>query len=54
MINNAVLRLMLEQGGKFERRLADLYFVADSENAKKLELAFNEIFTKFKNLAGEV
>lgn len=54
MISNSVLRLMLEQGGKFERRLADLYFCADSENAKKLESVFNEIFAKFKKMAGEV
>lgn len=54
MIENSVLQLMTEQGGKFERRLADLYFCADSENAKKLELAFSDIFNRFKKLAGEV
>jgi hypothetical protein len=54
MIENSVLNLMTEQGGKFERRLADLYFAADSENAKKLESAFKEIFDRYKKLAGEV
>ncbi len=53
MISNNVLNLMIEQGGKFEKRLADLYFCADSQNAKKLESAFADIFNRYKKLAGE-
>jgi hypothetical protein len=44
MIENAVLELMIEQGGSFDRKLAELYYSADSGNAKKLELAFSDIF----------
>ena len=53
MIQNAVLELMIEQGGSFNRKLAELYYSADSENAKKLELAFPEIFERFKKLSDE-
>jgi hypothetical protein len=35
---------MIEQGGSFDRKLAELYYSADSGNAKKLELAFSDIF----------
>ena len=51
MIENSVLELMIDQGGKFERRLAELYFAADAENSKKLELVFSDIFNRYKNLA---
>lgn len=53
MIQNAVLELMIEQGGSFNRKLAELYYVADSENSKKLEQAFSDIFERFKKLSDE-
>lgn len=53
MISNSVLRKMLSTGGKFERRLADLHFCADSKNAAKLEVAFSEIFAKFEKMEQE-
>ena len=48
-IEDEVLKLMIEQGGLFNRKLAELYYVADSENSKKLEDAFSDIFTNFLN-----
>jgi hypothetical protein len=51
MIENTVLELMIEQGGAFNRKLAELYYSADSENAKKLELAFSDIFGRFQKLS---
>lgn len=54
MIQNAVLELMIEQGGSFNRKLAELYRVADSENSKKLEQAFSDIFEHFQKLSVEV
>ena len=53
MIQNAVLNLMMEQGGTFNRRLVELYLVADSENSKKLEQAFIDIFGHFQKLSDE-
>jgi hypothetical protein len=52
MIRNSVLtlELMIEQGGKFERRLAELYFAADAENSAKLETAFSDIFERWEKL----
>jgi len=52
VIRNSVLtlELMIEQGGKFERRLAELYFAADAENSAKLENAFRGIFDKWEKL----
>jgi hypothetical protein len=51
MIENSVLETMIELGGKFEKRLAELYYCADSENSAKLETAFSDIFNRYKNLA---
>jgi hypothetical protein len=51
MIKNAVLELMIEQGGKFERRLAELYFCADAENSAILENVFRGIFDRWKKRA---
>jgi hypothetical protein len=51
MIENVVLNLMIEQGGSFNRKLAELYRIADSENSKKLEIAFSDIFENFKKLS---
>lgn len=51
MIKNAVLELMIEQGGKFERRLAELYFAADAENSATLETSFRGIFDRWEKLA---
>ena len=53
MIENAVLELMIEQGGAFNRKLAELYYSADSENARKLELAFSDIFGHFQKLSAK-
>lgn len=53
MIQNTVLELMIEQGGAFNRKLAELYYSADSENAQKLELAFNDIFDRFIKLSAK-
>lgn len=53
MIQNTVLELMIEQGGSFNRKLAELYRVADAENSKKLEQAFSDIFERFKKMSGE-
>jgi hypothetical protein len=50
MIKNTVLELMIEQGGAFNRKLAELYYSADSENAQCLELAFSDIFGRFQRL----
>lgn len=52
MIKNSVLtlELMIEQGGKFERRLAELYYAADAENSAILENAFRGIFDKWEKL----
>ncbi len=52
MIDKKVLELMKENGGSFNRKLADLYECADSENSKKLELAFCELFARFEMMAG--
>lgn len=54
MIKKSVLNEMIESGGKFERRLAELYFAADSENSAKLETAFSEIFYKFAVLSNRL
>jgi hypothetical protein len=51
MVENTVLNLMIEQGGAFNRKLAELYYSADSENSKKLELAFSDIFEHFQKLS---
>jgi hypothetical protein len=51
MIKNPVLELMIDQGGKFERRLAELYFAADVENSATLENAFRGIFDRWEKLA---
>jgi hypothetical protein len=51
MIKNPVLELMIDQGGKFERRLAELYFAADAENSATLENSFRGIFDRWKKLA---
>jgi hypothetical protein len=51
MIKNPALELMINQGGKFERRLAELYFAADAENSATLENAFRGIFDRWKKLA---
>lgn len=51
MIKNPVLELMIDQGGKFERRLAELYFAADAENSATLENAFRGIFNRWEKLA---
>ncbi len=51
MIKNPVLELMIDQGGKFERRLAELYFAADAENSATLENAFRGIFDRWEKLA---
>ena len=51
MIKNPVLELMIDQGGKFERRLAELYFAADAENSAILENAFRGIFDRWEKLA---
>lgn len=48
MIKNLVLELMIDQGGKFERRLAELYFCADAENSATLENAFRGIFDRWE------
>lgn len=53
MVSNAVLNLMIEQGGAFNRTLAELYYIADLENTKKLELAFSDIFEHFQKLLPE-
>lgn len=53
MVSNAVLDLMIEQGGSFNRKLAELHYVADLENTKKLELAFSNIFESFQKLLPE-
>jgi hypothetical protein len=50
MIKNTVLELMIEQGGAFNRKLAELYYSADSENAQRLELTFSDIFGRFQRL----
>jgi len=50
MIKNPVLELMIDQGGKFERRLAELYFAADAENSATLENAFRGIFDRWEKL----
>ena len=47
MINPAVLNLMVEQGGAFNRKLVELYRVADSENSQRLEQAFSDLFERF-------
>lgn len=47
MIRPEVLELMTEQGGAFNKKLVELYRVADSENSKKLEQAFSNLFEKF-------
>jgi hypothetical protein len=51
MIKNPVLELMIDHGGKFERRLAELYFAADTENSATLENAFRGIFDRWEKLA---
>jgi hypothetical protein len=51
MIKNPVLELMIDHGGKFERRLAELYFAADAENSAILENAFRGIFDRWEKLA---
>ncbi len=51
MIKNPALELMINQGGKFERRLAELYFAADAENSATLENAFRGIFDRWEKLA---
>jgi len=51
MIKNPVLELMIDQGGKFERRLAELYFAADAENSATLENSFRGIFDRWEKLA---
>lgn len=53
MVENTVLNMMIEQGGAFNRNLANLYYIADSENTKKLELAFSDIFEHFQKLSDE-
>jgi hypothetical protein len=53
MVESAVLNLMIEQGGAFNRKLAELHYVADLENTKKLELAFSDIFEHFQKLLPE-
>jgi hypothetical protein len=53
MIRPDVLDLMTEQGGAFNRKLVELYRVADSENSQRLEQAFSDIFTHFKTLANK-
>jgi hypothetical protein len=50
MIKNPVLELMIDQGGKFERRLAELYFCADAENSATLENSFRGIFDRWEKL----
>jgi hypothetical protein len=49
MIKNPVLELMIDQGGKFERRLAELYFAADTENSATLVVPSGEFLTAGKN-----
>lgn len=54
MIENAVLNMMIERGGSFNRYLAELYYVADATNSEKLELAFSDIFEQFQKLSAEI
>lgn len=47
VIRPEVLNLMIEQGGNFNRKLVELYRVADSENSQRLERAFSDLFERF-------
>jgi hypothetical protein len=53
MVENAVLNMMIERGGAFNRNLAELYYVADAGNSIKLENAFSDIFEHFQKLSEE-
>jgi hypothetical protein len=39
---------MMTGGGKFERRLAALWFAADKANTQRLQEAFQEVFEKWE------
>ena len=47
MIHPEVLNLMIEQGGAFNRQLAELYEIADSRNKQILECSFEHLFFQF-------
>lgn len=48
MISEETLQNMLKHGGSFVKKLAELYYVADPENKRKLEEVFGYYFKKYE------
>ena len=46
-----VIKIMDQYGGRFIKRLADLFLVADDDNRKRLKEAFPEYWIKYSELA---
>ena len=45
---------MIDHGGSFASRLGAAYFAADSENARKLETYFAEVFARYNDMAADL
>lgn len=46
----AVLELMEKQGGSFVKKLAELFYVADLNNRRRLLRCFNDYFMRYAEM----
>ena len=47
MISDKTLENMLKNGGSFVKKLAELYYLADGDNKRRLEETFSYYFKKY-------